>query len=125
MSDTVDQNDEDFGELKSFVSGSLKAIMDGISAVQPNARMTSPFGTGVHGYNAPKEVAFDIAVSAERSASAKGGFSLKVLSVGAGTEAEGEKSQSTVTRIQFSVRTEFKHKDADKPISIPTTRSVV
>lgn len=120
MADTED----DFSELKAFVAGSLKAIMDGISEVQPSAQMGSPFGTGIHAYNAPKEVAFDIAVSAERTTSAKGGFSLKVLSVGASTEAHGEKAHSTVTRIQFSVRTEFKHKDSDKPVNIPSRRVV-
>ena len=112
---------DDFSELQAFVAGSLKAIMDGISEAQPNAQMKSPFGTGTHAYNAPKEVSFDIAVTAERTASAKGGFSLKVLSVGAGAETQGEKTNSTVTRIQFSVRTEFQHKDAGKPINIPKT----
>jgi Trypsin-co-occurring domain 2 len=118
MTDT--EHNEDFSELKAFVSGSLKAIMDGISAVQPHAQMSSPFGSGTYAYNAPKEVTFDIAVSAERSSTAKGGFSLKVLSVGAGAEAEGNKAHSTVTRIQFSVRTEFQNNNANKPINVPT-----
>ncbi|WP_298019324.1 hypothetical protein [Parasphingopyxis sp.] len=110
------ESDEDFAELRSFVSGSLKAIMDGISDVQPEAQMSSPFGTGTHAYNAPKKVAFDIAVSAERTSAKKGGFSLRVLSVGAAGEAEGSKADSTVTRIQFSVRTEFQRKNAGKPL---------
>ena len=124
MSVTEDQKGEDFSELKSFISGSLKAIMEGISDVQTETKMASAHGTGSYAYNAPKEVTFDIAVSAERSSSTKGGFSLKVLSVGAGAEAEGEKAHSTVTRIQFSVRTEFKNKNADKPITMPTSRIV-
>ena len=116
---------DDFSELRAFVAGTLKAIMDGISDVQPTAQMSSPFGSGVHAYNAPKEVSFDVAVSAERKSTAKGGFSLKVLSVGADASAAGEKAQSTVTRIQFSVRTEFKEKNSDKPIPYPKGRSVV
>jgi len=100
--------EDDFAELQTFVAGSLRAIMSGISDAQEDAKLNSPFGSGVHAYNAPKEVAFDIAVSAERTKSAKGGFSLKVLSVGAGADGEVSGAETTATRIQFSVRTEFK-----------------
>ncbi|MEM1133706.1 MAG: trypco2 family protein [Pseudomonadota bacterium] len=109
---------EDFSELKSFISGSLRAVMEGIT--ESGAQMPSAHGSGVHKYNAPEEVSFDIAVSAERSGGAKGGFSLKVLSVGAEAGANIEKTQSTVTRIQFAVRTEFKSNDSDKPIIVPS-----
>jgi hypothetical protein len=121
---TEDQND-DFSELRAFVAGTLKAIMDGISDAQATATLSSPFGSGVHAYNAPKEVSFDVAVSAERATSAKGGFNLKILSVGADAGAKSDKSESTVTRIQFSVRTEFKSKDADRPVNIPSMKPKV
>ncbi len=117
MSEETDPND--FEELRAFITGSLKAIVDGIADAQQASQLTSPFGSGTHAYNAPKEVSFDIAVSAEHSKSAKGGFSLRVLSVGAGAEAEGGDKQSTATRIQFSVRTEFKANKVDvdpKPV---------
>jgi hypothetical protein len=120
-----DANNDDFSELQAFVAGSLKAIMEGISEAQSSAQLPSPFGTGTHAYNAPKEVGFDIAVTAERTSSAKGGFSLKVLSVGAGAEAKGDRAHSTATRIQFSVRTEFRSKNAGQPVNIPSTRTVV
>ena len=113
---------DDFSELRAFVAGTLQAIMDGISDAQPTAKLTSPFGSGTHAYNAPKEVSFDVAVSAERASSKKGGFNLKILSVGAEADATSDKSHSTVTRIQFCVRTEFKRKDADRPVNIPTMR---
>jgi hypothetical protein len=116
----TDSTQDDFEELRAFVAGSLKAVMDGITDVQPTAQMKSAFGSGIHAYNAPKEVNFDIAVSAERTTSAKGGFSLKILSVGAGTEAYGEKAHSTVTRIQFSVRTEFRRSDEGRAINYPS-----
>ena len=115
---------DDFSELRAFVAGTLQAIMDGISDAQPTAKLSSPFGSGVHAYNAPKEVSFDVAVAAERASSAKGGFNLKILSVGADAGAKIEKSESTVTRIQFCVRTEFKHKDSDRPLNIPPTRTM-
>lgn len=112
----VSKGEDDFSELQEFVAGTLKAVMDGISEVQPSAKMRSPFGSGTHAYNAPKKIEFDIAVSADRTDSAKGGFSVKVLSVGAGVGAEGETSQSRVTRIKFAVRTEFKRDDSDRKI---------
>ena len=111
---------DDFSELRAFVAGTLNAVMEGIAEAQPSALLTSPFGSGTHAFNAPTEVAFDIAVSAERTAAAKGGFSLKILSVGADASAQSRNGQTTATRIQFSVRTEFKHKDADKPVRIPS-----
>jgi hypothetical protein len=117
-----EETEDDFSELRAFVSGTLQAIMGGIGDAQSKATLTSPFGSGTHAYNAPKEVSFDVAVSAERASSKKGGFNLKILSVGAEAGAEGGSSHSTATRIQFSVRTEFKHKDADRPVSIPSTR---
>ncbi|URD61800.1 hypothetical protein M8312_04610 [Sphingomonas sp. KRR8] len=117
---------DDFSELRAFISGSLKAIIEGIADVQKEAQLTSPFGSGTHAFNVPKEVSFDIAVSAERTVSARGGFSLKILSVGASTEAAGDRANSTVTRLQFAVPTGFKSKHADQPVSIPTmSRSVV
>ena len=102
-----EENSRDFSELRAFVAGSLQAIMDGISDVQSTARVLSPFGSGVHAYNAPKEVTFDVAVTAERGGMGKGGFSLKVLSVGANVEGQTENRSSTATRIQFTVRTEW------------------
>ena len=121
----TENSKDDFSELRAFVAGTLQAIMDGISDAQPTAQLASPFGSGMHAYNAPKEVAFDVAVSAERATSAKGGFNLKILSVGADAGAKSDRTESTVTRIQFCVRTEFKHKDADRPINIPSGRTVV
>jgi len=119
----TEESKDDFSELRAFVSGTLQAIMGGIADAQSTARLTSPFGSGTHAYNAPKEVSFDVAVSAERASSKKGGFNLKILSVGAEAGAESDRSHSTATRIQFSVRTEFKRKDADRPLNIPSMRS--
>ena len=113
-----DEPNEDFSELRAFVAGTLQAIMAGISDAQPTAKLQSPFGSGMHAFNAPKEVSFDVAVAAERASSAKGGFNLKILSVGADGGAKTEKSASTATRIQFCVRTEFRHKDSDRPLNI-------
>lgn len=111
---SVDQEDSanNYDELQSFITGTLKAIVEGIADAQ-SSRMTSPFETGVHAYNAPKEVMFDIAVTAERASSTKGGFQLKILSVGANAGGEAEHTNSTATRIQFSVRTEFKRNKTD------------
>jgi hypothetical protein len=100
--------ENDYGELKSFVTGTLTAIMEGIKDAQSTVKMDSAHGTGVYKYNAPTEVAFDVAISAERVGGAKGGFEIKILSVGANAGAEATSKNSTASRIQFSVRTEFK-----------------
>jgi hypothetical protein len=120
----MDSTDEDFSELAAFVSGSLKAIMDGISDAQSKATISSAFGSGTYAYNAPTEVNFDIAVTAERTLSAKGGFSLKVMSVGADAGTSGDKTDSTVTRIAFSVRTEFRSNRSTN-VNIPSARRTV
>ena len=117
----VSEDSDDFSELRAFVSGTLQAIMAGIADAQ-SATLASPFGSGTHAYNAPKEVSFDVAVSAERASSKKGGFNLKILSVGAEAGANADSSHSTATRIQFSVRTEFKNKNADNPVNVSSTR---
>jgi len=118
-----EEQKDDFSELRAFVCGTLQAIMGGIADAQATAKLSSPFGSGTHGYNAPKEVAFDVAVTADRASSKKGGFNLKILSVGAEAAGGIDSSHSTATRIQFSVRTEFKSKDADRPLNIPSMRT--
>ena len=108
------ETQNEYSELKSFVTGTLTAIMEGITEAQSSVEMKSAHGTGVYKYNAPTEVAFDVAISAERMGGAKGGFEIKILSVGANAGVESANKNSTASRIQFSVRTEFKHNNADE-----------
>jgi hypothetical protein len=118
VSDSKEEND--YSELSSFVSGTLKAIVDGIGDAQKAAKLDSPWGTGVHAYNAPKKVTFDIAVTAERNGLKKGGFELKILSVGANAGGERSSKDATVSRITFTVPTAFKRHAESEPESDPS-----
>ena len=94
-------------ELSAFVSSTLRAIAEGIASAQ-GTQISSAHGTGVHGFNAPKEVEFDIAVSAKNSGAAEGGLKIAVFGISAGTGANIGTESSTVSRIKFSVPTNYK-----------------
>lgn len=113
MQDDTENND--YSELKSFVAGTLTAIMQGVTEAQSKVRMESAHGTGVYSYDAPSEVAFDVAISAERSGGGKGGFEIKILSVGANAGGETASKNVTASRMQFSVRTELKSTEPATP----------
>ena len=114
---SIDETQNDYSELQSFVTGTLRAIMEGITDAQSSVEMKSAHGTGVYKYNAPTEIGFDVAITAERAGGKKGGFEVRILSVGANARAETATKNSTASRIQFSVRTEFKLNNSDKPIN--------
>jgi len=95
-------------ELRVFVASTLGAIMGGISDAQPNARTKSAHGTGVYGFSAPKDVAFDLAVTVKRNGTKKGGFKVQVWSIGANAETDSSSENSTVSRIQFTIPTKLK-----------------
>ena len=95
-------------ELRIFVASTLDAIMAGISDAQPSARARSAHGTGTYGFSAPKEVAFDVAVTVKRSGSKKGGIKVQVFSLGANAEADAASENSTVSRVQFTIPSKFK-----------------
>ena len=97
----------DSGELSAFVSSTLRAISVGVKNAQ-DMQIESAHGTGVSGYNAPKEVEFDIAVSANKTASSGGGFKVAVFGIGANAKGEAESENSTLSRIKFSAPTNFK-----------------
>ena len=109
----MSDNDEDPDELRAFIAGTLRSIMNGISDAQPDARIKSAHGTGEFAFNGPNEVAFDIAVSAERAGTKKGGFEVKVLSLGANAGGDTKTTNSTVSRIQFTVPTGYKRNRND------------
>ncbi len=113
---TEDKRD-DADELRAFIGSTLSAIMDAVSDIQPSAQAKSAFGTGTYAFNVPREVSFDIAVSAERSGSKKGGFEVKVLSFGANAGADTANKNSTVSRIKFTVPTGFKSQRDDGPLA--------
>jgi Trypsin-co-occurring domain 2 len=103
MIDPVEEN-----ELQAFITSTLTAVMNGIADAQPEAKMRSAFATGEFKYSAPESVAFDVAVTAKHSGTARGGFKIQVFSIGANAGGDTSSEASTVSRIQFSVPTKFK-----------------
>ena len=104
----------DSDELAVFVSSTLLAIAAGIREAQ-STKISSAHGTGKSGYTAPKEVEFDIAVSAKRTGSAGAGLKVAVFGIGANAGGEQGTESSTVSRIKFVVPTSFKR---DKQVEV-------
>ena len=94
-------------ELATFVTSTLVAIAKGISDAQ-SSQIKSAHGTGVSGFSAPKEVEFDIAVSAKDAGAKDGGFKVQVFSIGANASASKSSENSTISRIKFTVPSHFK-----------------
>lgn len=94
-------------ELEAFVASTLKAISAGIEEAQ-GTQISSAHGTGVFGFSAPKEIEFDVAVSAKVSGSMDGGLKVAVFGIGANLDAEEGSENSTISRIRFSIPTNFK-----------------
>ena len=90
-------------ELRAFVQSTLKAIFDGVRDSQKLANVPGKNGGGAAAFTLPKEVAFDIAVSAKSTGGKSGGLKLEVFSVGANVGGEKTSENSTVSRISFSV----------------------
>ena len=103
-----DQDQADGSELRAFVAETLRAVMAGISDVGSDASVRSIHGHGEYNFKAPERIDFDVAVSAEHSGTARGGFKLQVFGVGANAGGDVTSKGSTVSRIVFSVPTDFK-----------------
>ena len=113
-------------ELKDFVSESLAQIIEGIKTAQgKTARMgatINPKGlkAGTEAYAKAqfnKEtgvlaqmVAFDIAVTATKGKSTKGGIGVFMGAVGVGTQGRSQREQSMVSRITFEIPVLFPEK---------------
>jgi hypothetical protein len=95
-------------ELQLFVTSTLTAIMKGVADAQSTARASSAHGSGEFGFNPPESVAFDVAVTAKHTGTARGGFKIQVFSVGANVGGDTSSEASTVSRIQFNIPTKFK-----------------
>tara|TARA_B100000378_G_scaffold73458_1_gene57027 strand:- start:105 stop:482 length:378 start_codon:yes stop_codon:yes gene_type:complete len=102
----------DSGELAAFVASTLRAISAGIHEAQGSARIRSAHGTGEFAFSAPEQVEFDIAVTAKKASSAKGGFKVEVFSIGANLGGEETGERSSISRIKFMIPTKFKTSEA-------------
>lgn len=98
----------DSDELAAFVASTLRAITKGLHDAQANARIRSAHGTGEFAFSAPREVEFDVAVTAKKVGTAHGGFKVEVFSIGANAGGEKSSESSSVSRIRFTIPSHFK-----------------
>lgn len=88
-------------DVKEFVSETLKEIIDGVVEAQKD---TEGKGAVVVPYSTPNEkVGFDIAVTVAEGKETGGKAGISVWSIGAGVSGKSESSNTTVSRITFSV----------------------
>jgi len=112
--------------LEEFVKITLEQIISGVKKAQESTKLQNKHPSDADLVNpaimysadsAPKGkyfatvqrnlvhfVEFDVAVSADSSTEAKGGFSLKVAGLGGvGAGAGGTEKESTISRVKFNV----------------------
>jgi len=108
-------------DLKEFISETLKQIFDGVTDAQDNVKatggkispnvicqnssnvvtplMTVPGSKGVTANN----IDFDVALTTVEASGTGGKAGLSVWGIGAGVEGKSETTNSTVSRVKFSV----------------------
>nr|WP_314529070.1 hypothetical protein [uncultured Brevundimonas sp.] len=97
-------------ELKAFIKASLLETMNAIYEAQTEWRETVGKGainpawedtSDLHRYS--REIEFDVAVTAAKSASGKANAGIKVMSLDIGAGGQVGSENSTVSRIKFTV----------------------
>lgn len=99
-------------DLKEFVAETLKQVIDGVKEAQShasqNGAMVAP-GLFYSNVNEPMEksklqdVAFDVAVTAQKSNEEEGKVGLKIPYFNIGGRVSEGQENATVSRIQFNV----------------------
>jgi hypothetical protein len=91
-------------ELTEFISQTLRAIGVGITS----SGIAQPRGLGgSDSFRMPREVCFDVAITATHSKEGGGGIKLKVLGSGLDVQGKGGTQNQTVSRVQFTVPWEY------------------
>jgi hypothetical protein len=113
-------------ELKDFVSQTLTQILDGIKKSQEYAKekkaAINPSSPSIFGSKATsylrgdnggmiQYIDFDVAVTAVEGSETKGGIGIFVGSVGIGTQGKSDSSNTSVSRIKFSIPIAFPTQD--------------
>jgi hypothetical protein len=98
-------NDEQL-ELRDFVSGTIKQVIDGVATAQQYATskkaIVNPQTQRGH-YPAAQSISFDVAVTAAKGTKTHGGIAVFAGAFALGSKGQSERSNETVNRIQFSV----------------------
>jgi len=88
-------------EVKDFVSETLKQIINGVADTQKYAKEKNAVVAPYH--SCQEKVDFDIAVTVVEGKETGGKAGISVWSIGAGVSGKSESSNTTVSRIKFSI----------------------
>lgn len=103
----------DNDELTAFVASTLKAISAGIE--EASRLSLQEARSGHNTFEMPDKIAFDVAVTAKRSAESDKGLKVEVFSVGGGVSGKSTSHSETVSRITFEVPWRYT-RTADMPL---------
>ena len=102
--------------LQEFVSETLREIITGVREAQEYAKDNNVTINAGPGIGAPiKEVEFDVAVTSTEGSEAHAGTGIFVAGLGLGAKGKLDSSNSSVTRIKFSVPVCFPRQGQKKP----------
>lgn len=111
-------------ELQDFIAGTLVQIARGVEnaaeQLKGSKAIVNPRNVSTQGGNRPdniygylstekkffkvvQRIEFDVAVTAEKGKETKGGIGIQVGSIGIGSQGRSESTNSTISRIRFSV----------------------
>jgi hypothetical protein len=105
-------------ELQEFISATLRSIIDGVKDAQEHAAKSAatvnPVGLFYNPNNTTilthsesgiiaQQVHFDVAVTTTEGTQSKGGIRIFVGPVGVGAQGQSDATNSSVSRIKFSV----------------------
>jgi hypothetical protein len=116
MADETAPMDND--ELSAFVSSPLRAITAGVDEAARISRDDEDHGYST--FEMPKEVAFDVAVTARQSGEKGGGVKIEIFKIGGGVEGKQTEGHETVSRIQFRVGWKYTQTAQPKAAPHPT-----
>ncbi len=105
-------------ELRDFVAETLKQVIDGVCLAQDHAKAKGAIisegrvGMPERGYSQTmgtpeREIEFDVAITKIEGTETQGGIGVFVGPVGLGSRGKSDESNSTVSRIKFSVPVSF------------------
>jgi hypothetical protein len=107
-------------KLEKFITETINQIISGISKTHEqakkhgatiNPRLASSEGSRIVPRSPIHTVEFDVAVTTKEGKGTKGGFGVFVGPIGAGSQGKSESSNSSVSRIKFSIPVVFPTQD--------------
>ena len=105
-------------DLKTFVSESLKQIVEGVEEAQDRCAnaIVSPSWASVSREKTLQQIDFDIAVTIEKEKGTKGGIAVLGGAINLGTQGQSTASDTIVSRIKFNVPVIFRLKGSSPKI---------